>query len=81
MIDVKEKGKLKVTGEFDKFVMTKKLKKICDYVDIIAVGPDGKPEQIHNPVKKPEPKVTRLTTSYPRRKTGPTQNSEACIIL
>ncbi|CAH2070211.1 unnamed protein product [Thlaspi arvense] len=90
-VDVKEKGKLKVTGRFDKFVMTKKLKKIYQYVDIIGVGPDGKPEQNRIPVKKPVPKVnkplhpkkvTRPTTTNPRQKTSQAQNSDAsCIIM
>ncbi|XP_010445163.1 PREDICTED: uncharacterized protein LOC104727786 [Camelina sativa] len=59
LIDVKEKGKLKVMGEFDKFEMTKKLKKVYEFVDILAVGPDGEPAQNQNPVKKPEPKVKK----------------------
>lgn len=59
MIDVKEKGKLKVNGEFDKFEMTKKLKKVYEFVDIIAVGPDGEPAKNQKLVKKPEPKVKK----------------------
>ncbi|KAJ4870394.1 Copper transport protein family [Raphanus sativus] len=54
LIDVKEKGKLKVSGEFDKFQMTKKLKKIYEYVDIIALERDGEPKQKSDPAKKPE---------------------------
>ncbi|KAG7612767.1 hypothetical protein ISN44_As05g047520 [Arabidopsis suecica] len=80
VIDVKEKGKLKVTGQFDKFIMTKKLKKICDYVDITAVGPEGQPAQNRNPVKKPEPKVIR-GRPYPPQKKTPGKNSDECIIL
>ncbi|ESQ43242.1 hypothetical protein EUTSA_v10015441mg, partial [Eutrema salsugineum] len=44
-LDVREEGKLKVTGEFNNFELTKKLKKICKDVDIIEVGPDTEPEQ------------------------------------
>ncbi|ESQ43245.1 hypothetical protein EUTSA_v10015036mg [Eutrema salsugineum] len=89
-IDLKEQGKLKVTGAFDKFVMTKKLKKIYEYADIIGVEPDGEPVQNRNQVKVPKPKVnkpirqtkvTKPTTTYPRRKPGQAKNSDACIIL
>ncbi|EOA14947.1 hypothetical protein CARUB_v10028293mg [Capsella rubella] len=47
LIDVKEKGKLKVTGEFDKFEMTKKLRKK------VVKKPEPKV------VKKPEPKLKK----------------------
>lgn len=69
MIDVKEKGKLKVTGEFDKYQMTKKLKKIYEYVDIIALEQDGELTQNLNPVKKPEP-IVKKNSSFRRWKIG-----------
>ncbi|KAL0843923.1 hypothetical protein Bca101_017169 [Brassica carinata] len=69
LIDVKEKGKLKVSGEFDKFQMTKKLKKIYEHVDIIALEHDGEPKQKADPVKKPEP-VVKKAPSFRRWKIG-----------
>ncbi|KAJ0261734.1 Heavy metal-associated isoprenylated plant protein 10 [Hirschfeldia incana] len=66
--DVKEKGKLKVTGEFDKFQMTKKLKKIYEYVDIIALERDGEPKQKADPVKKPELKPVKKPEQNPSSK-------------
>ncbi|CAN7006368.1 heavy metal-associated isoprenylated plant protein 10 [Brassica rapa] len=69
LIDVKEKGKLKVSGEFDKFQMTKKLKKIYKYVDIIALEHDGEPKKNPDPVKKPEP-IVKKAPSFRRWKIG-----------
>ncbi|ESQ43241.1 hypothetical protein EUTSA_v10015970mg [Eutrema salsugineum] len=76
-IDVKEHGKLKVTGEFDKYPMTKKLRKIYEHADIIAIASDEGPGQNHS---TPVPRVT-WPKSYPRRNKGPMKKSDVCIIM
>lgn len=82
-LDVKEQGKLKVTGEFDNFEMTKKLKKICKHIDIIAVGTE--PIQNRNPVTRREPSmpITRPPPPIPHRRPQRVQgqNSDPCIIM
>ncbi|CAH8383585.1 unnamed protein product [Eruca vesicaria subsp. sativa] len=75
LIDVKEKGKLKVSGEFDKFEMTKKLKKIYKYVDIIALEQIGEPKKKLDPVKKPEPLVKKA----PKQKLDPVKKPEPVV--
>ncbi|CAN7006367.1 unnamed protein product [Brassica rapa subsp. trilocularis] len=76
LIDVKEKGKLKVSGEFDKFQMTKKLKKIYEYVDIIALEHDEGPKKQSVPVKKPEPIVKKAA---PKKKSDPVKKPEPIV--
>ncbi|CAH2070212.1 unnamed protein product [Thlaspi arvense] len=60
---------MQVTGEFDKYQMTKKLKKIYEYVDIIALEQDGESKEKPIPVKKPEP-IVKKTSSFRRWKIG-----------
>ena len=72
-----EEGKLKVTGEFDNYEMTKKLKKICKHIAIIAAEPIREPEQNRNPVtrrepnREPEQNRARVTRREPSREPEP----------
>ncbi|CAF1699293.1 unnamed protein product [Brassica oleracea var. botrytis] len=49
--------------------MTKKLKKIYKYVDIIALEHDGEPKKNPDPAKKPEP-IVKKAPSFRRWKIG-----------
>ncbi|ESQ43240.1 hypothetical protein EUTSA_v10016007mg, partial [Eutrema salsugineum] len=85
-LDVKEEGKLKVTRAFNNFEMTKKLRKVCKHVEIIAVGPNTEPKQNRHPVKwnvclffsfVPHPPIPVL----PRAPRVRGENSDLCIIM
>ncbi|CAA0409399.1 Heavy metal-associated isoprenylated plant protein 11 [Arabidopsis thaliana] len=76
-LNVMEEGKLTVTGEFDNYEMTKKLKKICKHIAIIAAQPIREPEQNRNPFtrrepnREPEQNRARVTRREPSREPEP----------